>query len=154
MDSESPKKSTLERTLAALLLRLWLGLRSFQAGIEKFAGTQTTSSATLIDGQPNAYGLETAGSEKTYSLDNYSGVPSALMEKFENEPLIPESMLGLYDTILGPTLIILGILLLLGIASRLSLFAMGLIYTSLTFGLILINQSAGVASLKPSDTMS
>ena len=32
-------------------------------------------------------------------------------------------------------------------ATRFSLFAMGLVYTSLTFGLILIKQDAGVAWL-------
>jgi len=35
----------------------------------------------------------------------------------------------------------------LGLATRFSLFAMGLVYTSLTFGLILIKQDAGVAWL-------
>ena len=49
--------------------------------------------------------------------------------------------------ILGPALILLGLTLLLGIATRFSLFAMGLLYTSLTFGLILLKQDAGVAWL-------
>jgi thiosulfate dehydrogenase [quinone] large subunit len=44
-------------------------------------------------------------------------------------------------------LLILGLTLLLGIATRFTLFAMGLLYTSLTFGLILIKQDAGVAWL-------
>jgi len=35
----------------------------------------------------------------------------------------------------------------LGLATRLSLLAMGLIYTSLTFGLILLNQASGIAWL-------
>ena len=42
---------------------------------------------------------------------------------------------------------ILGLTVLLGIATRISLFAMGLMYTSLTFGLILLKQDAGVAWL-------
>ena len=49
--------------------------------------------------------------------------------------------------VLGPSLLLLGFTLLLGICTRASLFAMGLLYTSLTFGLILIKQDAGVAWL-------
>jgi thiosulfate dehydrogenase [quinone] large subunit len=41
----------------------------------------------------------------------------------------------------------MGLTLLLGLGTRISLFAMGLLYTSLTFGLILIKQDAGVAWL-------
>ena len=74
-------------------------------------------------------------------------MPVPLYEKFSNEPLIPTWGLNLYDSILGPALIILGLGVLLGIAQRISLFVMGLVYTSLTFGLILINQSSGVAWL-------
>jgi thiosulfate dehydrogenase (quinone) large subunit len=95
----------------------------------------------------NAYGLTAAGSHKTYALDLYHGVPSALYEKFASEPLIPTSMLGLFDMLIGPVFIATGAMLLLGIASRISLFVMGLLYISLTFGLILLNQSSGVAWL-------
>ncbi len=42
---------------------------------------------------------------------------------------------------------ILGFTLLLEIATRFSLFLMGLVYTSLTFGLILIKQDSGIAWL-------
>ena len=63
------------------------------------------------------------------------------------EPLIPAWALSLFDTILGPALILLGIALLLGVATRISLFAMGLIYTGLTVGLILLKQDAGIAWL-------
>lgn len=48
---------------------------------------------------------------------------------------------------LGPALLILGLTVLLGVATRFSLFAMGLLYTSLTFGLILLKQDAGIAWL-------
>jgi thiosulfate dehydrogenase [quinone] large subunit len=69
------------------------------------------------------------------------------MEKFKAEPLMNGAMLGLYDKVLGPSLIVLGITILLGIASRASLFALGLLYISLTWGLILIKQDEGVAWL-------
>ncbi|MGA2693190.1 MAG: hypothetical protein ABSF76_12570, partial [Opitutaceae bacterium] len=52
-----------------------------------------------------------------------------------------------YYGILGWALIALGIGVLLGIFTRASLFLMGLLYVSLTFGLILIKQDAGVSWL-------
>jgi thiosulfate dehydrogenase [quinone] large subunit len=48
---------------------------------------------------------------------------------------------------LGPALLALGLLALLGIFKRLTLFAMALLYTSLTYGLVLIKQDGGVAWL-------
>jgi thiosulfate dehydrogenase [quinone] large subunit len=52
-----------------------------------------------------------------------------------------------YDKLLGPALLILGLTILLGIASRTSLFLLGLLYLSLTWGLILIKQDDGVSWL-------
>jgi thiosulfate dehydrogenase [quinone] large subunit len=134
-------------TLGMLTLRIWLAIRAIQTGIEKFAGSGTTAKAVTIDGAPNEYGLTEAASYKTYAFSNYQGVPDGLYDKFAEEPLIPGWGLDLYNVILGPALLILGVTLLLGIATRYTLFAMGLLYTSLTFGLILINQSSGVAWL-------
>jgi thiosulfate dehydrogenase [quinone] large subunit len=69
------------------------------------------------------------------------------MAKFQAEPLMLKFALPLYDKILGPVLLILGITLLLGIANRVSLFLLGLLYISLTWGLILIKQDEGVSWL-------
>ena len=137
----------LALTLGALLLRLWLAMRALQTGIEKFAGTKASDAVVKVDGAPNEYGLTAAGSVKNYALDNYHGVPAALMSKFQAEPLMLKFALPLYDKILGPVLILLGITLLLGIANRVSLFLLGLLYISLTWGLILIKQDDGVSWL-------
>jgi len=134
-------------TLGMLTLRIWLAIRAIQTGIEKFAGTGTGTKAVNIDGAANQYGLTEAASYKVYAFSNYQGVPGPLYDKFASEPLIPGWGLDLYNIILGPTLLILGFTLLLGIATRYTLFAMGLLYTSLTFGLILIKQDAGIAWL-------
>jgi thiosulfate dehydrogenase [quinone] large subunit len=133
--------------LGILTLRIWLGVRSLVTGIEKFAGTKASEQAVKIDGAENAYGLTEAASEKVYSLANYHGVPEALRSKFAAEPLLPDAFLGIYDKMLGPALLLLGFTVLVGILPRLSLFAMGLLYTSLTFGLLLIGQDGGVAWL-------
>jgi thiosulfate dehydrogenase [quinone] large subunit len=137
----------LGTTLAVWILRIWLGFRALVAGIEKYSGSVSEAKAITIDGKVNDYGLVAEGSEKVYGLGLYNGVPSALYDKFDAEPMIPSFLLPSFDAMLGPVLLITGIFLLLGILSRISLFVMGIIYTSLTFGLILINQSSGVAWL-------
>ncbi len=139
--------NNLALAFGALLLRLWLGVRALQTGIEKFSGTKSSEQIIDVDGAANEYGLTAAGSVKNYALENYNGVPEALMAKFQAEPLMLKFALPLYDKILGPVLLILGITLLLGIANRVSLFLLGLLYISLTWGLILIKQDEGVSWL-------
>jgi thiosulfate dehydrogenase [quinone] large subunit len=145
--SESKLPCDLGATLGVLLLRSWLALRAIGSGIEKYAGTAVSDNAVMIDGAVNSYGLTDAASTKVYGFAYYHGVPTALMDKFAAEPLLPGPGLKLYDAILGPSLILLGLALLVGLATRYTLFAMGLLYTSLTFGLILINENSGVAWL-------
>jgi thiosulfate dehydrogenase [quinone] large subunit len=139
--------NTLALVYGSLLARLWLGFRAIQTGVEKYAGTVAADQVVNIDGTPNEYGLTAGGSIKTYALENYHGVPKALMSKFQDEPLMLKFALPLYDKLLGPALLILGATILLGIAYRSSLFLLGLLYISLTWGLILINQNDGVAWL-------
>lgn len=141
------KSNTLALVYGSLLLRVWLGVRAMQTGIEKFAGTRTGGQLLKVDGTPNEEGLTTTASAKYYALENYHGVPKPLMSKFEAEPLMPGFGLPLYDKLLGPALLILGATILLGIAYRSSLFALGLLYISLTWGLILIKEDGGVAWL-------
>ena len=139
----------------ALLLRLWLAVRAIQTGVEKYAGVKLTEQAVPLDGAPNAQGLTATASAKAYSLDNYHGVPEALVKKFQAEPLMQSHTvmgyvidpLKIYALILGPTLVLLGVTILLGIATRTSLFFLGLLYISLTWGLILIKQDDGVSWL-------
>ena len=139
--------NSLALVYASLLARLWLGVRAVQTGVEKFAGTRAGDEVVKVDGVPNEEGLTAAGSLKYYALENYHGVPAALMKKFEGEPLMMKFALPLYDKLLGPALIILGRTILLGVAYRSSLFVLGLLYISLTWGLILIKQDDGVSWL-------
>lgn len=147
MKTNTDNSPDLGLSLGMLTLRIWLGLRALQSGIEKFAGMRSSESAVLIDGAANEYGLTETAMEKSYAFSNYNGVPEALYTKLSKEPLITDFFLNVYNLVLGPALIILGLTVLLGIATRISLFAMGLLYTSLTFGLILLKQDAGVAWL-------
>lgn len=131
----------------SVLCRLWLGVRALQTGIEKFAGKAAVNETVEIAGEPNEYGLTAGSTVKTYALDAYHGVPVPLMSKFQEEPLMMKFALPLYDMVLGPALIIMGITLILGIGSRISLLLQGLLYISLTWGLILIGENSGVAWL-------
>jgi thiosulfate dehydrogenase [quinone] large subunit len=133
--------------LGLLSIRIWLGLRGILTGIEKFAGTKTSDAAVVIEGQPNTYGLTDTATQKFYAFSNYHGIPPGLRTQFAAEPLLPPFALDLYDKVLGPALIILGVTVLLGILPRISLFLTALLYTSLTAGLILIKQDSGVAWL-------
>ncbi len=151
-DSPSPAKSDccscdLGATFGFFVLRIWLAARAIITGLEKYAGSKSSDTAVDIAGQPNDYGLTETVMSKSYGLEFYQGVPASLYSKFAKEPLIPDFALGIYNTVLGPALILLGVTLLLGIATRTSLLLMGLLYTSLTVGLILIKQDAGIAWL-------
>ena len=136
-------------TLAFLLLRGWLAARAILTGIEKF-GAYKTIQQPLIDpttGQPDASGVLHNVSVKYYAFANYSGIPASMKEKFANEPLLPKFALAAFDHLLGPLLIATGLMLLIGLGTRLSLLVQGVIYIALTIGLILIHQDDGISWL-------
>lgn len=135
--------------MAFLVLRLWLGVRALLTGIEKY-GAYANIQKPLIDpttGQPDASGVLVNVSVKYYSVTNYAGIPPSLKDRFVNEPLLPKFSLAAFDHLLGPAFIITGVMLLLGLGTRLSLFLQGVMYTALTIGLILIKQDDGISWL-------
>ncbi len=146
-ENEPSKLEDLGPTFAVILMRIWLGIRSFQAGFEKFADKFEVILPAEIEGEVDANGMTIVMDQKFYALENYQGVPTGLSDSLKTEPLIYEFMLTSYNYLLGPMLLIFGISVLLGFATRIALLGMGLLYTSLTFGLILLNQSAGIAWL-------
>jgi len=134
----------------SVLLRVWLGVRTVQSGIEKFVSSTQIERVALIDGVPNEQGLMETVTVKTYELSAYKGIPDAMGKVFADQPMIPGFMLPIYNAVLGPALLILGATVLLGIASRISLLLMGFLYVSLTWGLVLWGGeqgSSGVAYL-------
>ncbi|MCX6866159.1 MAG: hypothetical protein NTV46_08090 [Verrucomicrobia bacterium] len=146
---------TLGLIYGALLLRVWLAVRAIQTGLEKYAGTMSSDQPVKIEGVANSHGLLSSETTKEYALSHYHGVPQGLVDKFKAEPLMKSytvmdytiDPLKIYDIILGPALLVLGVTILLGIASRTSLFLLGLLYISLTWGLILIKQDDGISWL-------
>jgi thiosulfate dehydrogenase [quinone] large subunit len=153
-DSTEMKLDTLRKvnwdfTLAFLALRLWLGVRALFVGIEKYAAYKSVA-MPLIDpttGQPDASGVMVNVNVKSYALANYAGVPAALRDKFAQEPLFPKFVLVAFDRVLGPAFILTGIMLLIGLGTRISLLIQGLLFIALTVGLVLIDQNDGVAWL-------
>ncbi len=147
-DGSAPSQCNCDYALAFLVLRGWLGLRALLAGIEKF-GAYKTIQQPIIDpttGQPDPNAVVDV-KVKFYALANYAGIPAGLKSKFANEALLPGFALNLFDKLLGPAFILTGVMLLLGLGTRASLFVQGLIYTALTVGLILINQPDGISWL-------
>jgi thiosulfate dehydrogenase [quinone] large subunit len=136
-------------TYAFLILRVWLAVRALFIGIEKYSAYRSVA-MPLIDpstGQPDASGVMVNVNVKTYALANYAGIPAAFKDKFAHEPLFPKFALVAFDKALGPAFILTGIMLLIGLGTRLSLLAQALIYIALTVGLVLIDQPDGVAYL-------
>jgi len=132
-------------SLAFLILRGWLGVRALFTGIEKFGKYQSVAKPVIdpTTGLPDASGVMINVNVKHYALANYSGVPAGLKDKFNYEPLLPKFALVTFDHLLGPAFILTGIMLLIGLGTRISLFVQGLIYIALTIGLILIKQDDG-----------
>jgi thiosulfate dehydrogenase [quinone] large subunit len=146
---DSVRSVRWDYTFAFLALRLWLGVRALFVGINKFAAYKYVA-MPLIDpstGQPDASGVMINVNVKSYALANYAGIPVALKDKFAHEPLFPKFALVVFDRLLGPAFIVTGIMLIIGLGTRVSLLAQALLFIALTVGLVLIDQNDGVAYL-------
>lgn len=123
--SESPATPAprSEYTAAFLLLRLFLGLRTLMAGIEKFeAGGQ-------------------------YAFENYHANMTRMASGITGASFLPLWMTKSFALSLGYLLIVLGAALLLGVRTRCALVLTGLVYLGLAFGLMAVQESEGVAWL-------
>jgi thiosulfate dehydrogenase [quinone] large subunit len=112
-----------EYTAAFLLLRLFLGLRTLLAGIEKFE------------------------SKGTYSTANYAENMGRMAQGITGASFLPLWATKPFAMSLGYVLTILGIALLLGLKTRTTLILTGLIYVGLSFGLMAVQEGEGVAWL-------
>lgn len=121
--SSTSSSSRCEYTAAFTLLRLFLGLRTLLAGVEKFEAN------------------------KSFSMSNYTENMVRMATGISNYSLIPLWAAKLFALSLGFLLVILGAAILLGIKSRVSLFLGGLLYIGLAFGLMMVQEGDGVAWL-------
>ena len=87
-----------------------------------------------------------SGTMDVISFSSYHGLPEKgpmTIETFSASPLMPSFMVEPYAAVLGYALVALGITVLLGICTRVSLFLMGLLYISLTWGFIILEPNMG-----------
>lgn len=112
-----------EYTAAFLLLRLFLGLRTLLAGIEKF---------------------EAGG---RYSFANYYENMGRMAQGITGASFLPLWMTRTFAHSLGYVLLLLGVALLLGVKTRAALILSGLVYVGLSFGLMAVQEGEGVAWL-------
>ena len=131
-------------SLGFIVLRLWLAMRAIVTSIEKFSTIKILEEAVAGS---DVSGLVAEVPTKVYGLGNYHGMAPPLEDALRAEPLMPGWMLTAYGYALGPLLLITGVTLLLGIAPRMTLLVQGLIYVSLTIGMMLLGQDDGIAWL-------
>ena len=115
--------SRAEYHAAFLLLRMFLGLRALLAGLEKF---------------------ESGG---RYSFEAYYQNMTRMVTGITGASFLPLWATKLFAFSLGYILVLLGCTLLLGIKTRASLMVMGLVYVGLSFGLMVVQETEGVAWL-------
>lgn len=151
-------------TMAFWLIRFWLAARAIGTGLTKFIGKvegevpNPVYAAKLKEAMADGLSREDAaaviadvpekiqGTMEVLSFANYHGLPTKgpmTVDTFSASPLMPSFMVEPYAFVLGFALIGLGLTTLLGICTRLSLFLMGLLYISLTYGFIILEPSMG-----------
>ena len=121
--TENPAAPRCEFTAAFLLLRLFLGLRTLLAGLEKFE------------------------SKGIYSFAGYYENMNRMAQGITGASFLPLWMTRNFTHVLGYALVLLGAALLLGLKTRAVLILTGLTYVALSFGLMAVQESEGVAWL-------
>jgi len=119
MSEASRSKCRCEIACANLILRLWVGLRLFMAGIDKFRDKATKEYVF------NTWDVLKKNAQPLY--DNMTA--ETIMGK---APMLVSS----YVFILAYALIIVGIWVIVGLFTRTSLLLAGLLLVSLSFGLM------------------
>ena len=114
----------LELVFAHTILRLWVGIRLFMAGVDKF----------------RVKGGTTLGKE--YLEKNLEPITKLMSE---NALFLPPAMIKPYFYALTFGLLISGALAIVGLFTRYALFGGGLIFVSLAFGLLALpDDNAGL----------
>jgi thiosulfate dehydrogenase [quinone] large subunit len=104
---------------ANLITRLWVGLRLFMAGLDKFRAGD--------------------GAEATFNMANYETKTNLIAKLMADNSflpaVLPSAAIDAYAHSIGFVLLIVGIWVTIGIFSEISLLAAGLTFLSLGFGL-------------------
>ena len=100
---------------AHLLLRLWVGMRLFMAGLDKFRWGN--------------------GPTVSFGLDNYAKKTGPLAKLMSDNSFMPEWACNAFASTIGYVLVIVGIWVAIGIFTECGLLAAGLVFVALGFGL-------------------
>lgn len=127
-DSSSSKCcGSLSYDFAHLLLRLWVGMRVFMAGLDKFRWGN--------------------GPDTTFSIANYADKKAPPIAKLmASNSFLPESMCNTFANTIGYILVPVGIWVAIGICTEFGLLAAGLVFLSLGFGLAALPDDTEVVS--------
>ena len=154
----------LTYTMAFWLLRFWLAARAIGTGLTKFQ-TKVNAEVPNLEKAKEIKEMMAAGMDKQSAIDSVADMPDTVekvvdtlsfsayhglpekgpmtVETFSESPLMPAFMVEPYAMVLGFALIGLGVTLALGICTRVTLFLMGLLYISRTWGFIVLEPSMG-----------
>lgn len=112
---------------AHLLLRLWVGMRLFMAGLDKFRWGN--------------------GPEATFSIANYTDKKAPPIGKLmASNSFLPESICGPFANSIGYILLLVGLWVVIGLCTELGLLAAGLVFLMLGFGLAALPDDTEVVS--------
>ncbi len=114
--SHAPKCcSNLAPAYAHLLLRLWVGLRLFMAGLDKFRWGN--------------------GPTTTFALENYEKKSAPIAKLMSENSFLPASACESFAAVIGYILLPVGLWVIVGLFAELGLLAAGLVFLMLGFGL-------------------
>jgi thiosulfate dehydrogenase [quinone] large subunit len=102
-------------TFAHLIARLFVAMRLFMAGLDKFRGGD--------------------GANVSFNFDNYTAKTDRIAKLMSDNSCIPAALCGPYAHSIGYILLIVGVWSAIGIMTEFSLLAAGLTFLSLGFGL-------------------
>ena len=123
---------------AALYLRLFIGMRLFFAGLEKWKVKVT------VDENGDKL-TEAFWKYDLFNAETYNEKMGPIVAGMHNDSALPMWMIEQYAGMLGWMLLIVGAWVLIGIASRTALVAAGGVFLSLTFGLSVIGADPELA---------
>ena len=126
-DSSSSKCcGSLSYDFAHLLLRLWVGMRLFMAGLDKFRWGN--------------------GPTVSFGLDNYPKKTGPLAKLMTDNSFMPQWACDAFAASIGYILIPVGLWVAIGICTEFGLLAAGLVFLSLGLGLAALPDDTEVVS--------
>lgn len=105
----------LDLAFANLTLRLWVALRFVMAGVDKFRAGD--------------------GANATFNMGNFQTKADQIAKLMTDNSIVPPAFIGPFAHSIGYVLLVVGVWVAIGILSEFSLFAAGLTFLSLGFGL-------------------